>query len=261
MTILRAPDLTIGPFPPGDTATFTATLRDEDGTAIPGSALDRIVYSLIRESRPTEFINDRDGVDLSGQVDANGLLTIPLTTADMAVDVWDQAEFHRLQIAWDWDTDRHGSAEIQVIVGGAVRASAARPYTALDFITKALRLIGVIGEATEPSAEEAANGLDVLNEWVDSLPLRVTGSINVSRFVNLSTAYTFTPGYVRAIRFNLATALALEYPSFPASPEVVAAAALSFADIKRANYRPAVATIDGVICPGGRYHVYTDQWR
>lgn len=44
-----------------------------------------------------------------------------------------------------------------------------RTYSGLDLVTRSLRLLGVLPEGAMAAAEEAANGLDVLNDWIDAV--------------------------------------------------------------------------------------------
>lgn len=66
----------------------------------------------------------------------------------------------------------------------------------------------------------------------------------VTEFADLSTDYTFPPGYRAALIANLAMALAPYFPSNPPSDLVKQQAKDGMALIKRANFRLAEASID-----------------
>ena len=66
----------------------------------------------------------------------------------------------------------------------------------------------------------------------------------ITEFANLSTDYTFPPGYRRAITFNLANELAPWYPSAQPDPRVGQIAKESLAWVKRANQRLSTVYID-----------------
>lgn len=82
----------------------------------------------------------------------------------------------------------------------------------------------------------------------------------VTQFTDLSTEYTFPPGYAKALRYNLAVELAPEYGIEP--PDTVRKIAMeSLADIKRANSAPIEAQFDAaLIGVAGRYNIYTDGY-
>lgn len=82
----------------------------------------------------------------------------------------------------------------------------------------------------------------------------------LTEFADLSTEYTFPPGYARALRYCLAVELAPEFGIDP--PEVVARTALSaLANIKRANFAPIEAQFDAALVGWrGRYNIYTDGY-
>lgn len=82
----------------------------------------------------------------------------------------------------------------------------------------------------------------------------------LTEFPDLSTAFTFPPGYMKALRFNLAVELAPEYGIDP--PQTVRQQAIeSLADIKRANSAPIEAMFDAALVGiRGRYNIYTDGY-
>lgn len=66
----------------------------------------------------------------------------------------------------------------------------------------------------------------------------------LTEFADLSTDYTFPPGYRRAITFNLANELSPWYPSAKPDPRVPQIAIESLANVKRANTRIPLAVFD-----------------
>jgi hypothetical protein len=82
----------------------------------------------------------------------------------------------------------------------------------------------------------------------------------VVAFPDLSTKFTFPPGYARALRYALAVELAPEYGI--AVPDPVRMAFTSaMANIKRANNAPIEAQFDAaLIGVRGRYNIYTDGY-
>jgi hypothetical protein len=114
--VLRVPDFSHGPFPERTTRVVTCTVRDENAAAIPGASLTSIVYTLYSE-HTLAILNSRADVDCKPNVDANGVLTLQLTPADMGMeDTTRQQERHRLLIEWVYSTGKEGRAEIQILV-------------------------------------------------------------------------------------------------------------------------------------------------
>lgn len=79
----------------------------------------------------------------------------------------------------------------------------------------------------------------------------------LSQLSNLSATLSLPPGYLQAIRFNLAVALAAEYGK--SSPgEVVSIAAEAKANLKRMNHRPKFMVPDtGLPVPNRRFNILT----
>lgn len=72
--------------------------------------------------------------------------------------------------------------------------------------------------------------------YIPTIPVnvRIYAWQALSQFVDLVTDYTFPPGYIKAIRYNLALDLAPEYER-PLNPEITAQAATSKGIIKSMN--------------------------
>jgi hypothetical protein len=74
------------------------------------------------------------------------------------------------------------------------------------------------------------------------LPVAVTG------FSDLTTEYTFPPGYADALRYQLAVRLAPEYGRV-IDPQIAQLASDSLAAIKRANWEPIEMQVDPALAP------------
>ena len=94
---------------------------------------------------------------------------------------------------------------------------------------------------------EWASGLGNIHVWpvpnVATTQLVLYLPTPLTEFADLSTAYTFPPGYERAIRSNLAVELAPFY-GIPVSPDLRQQASSSMLRIKRANVRIREVPID-----------------
>lgn len=85
--------------------------------------------------------------------------------------------------------------------------------------------------------------------------------VALTEFANLTTDYTFPPGYRRFLRTNLAIELAPEYGR-PLDPALVQQAIDAKAQIKRANHREADLRLDPAFAGSGlRYDGATDEYR
>ena len=81
------------------------------------------------------------------------------------------------------------------------------------------------------------------------------------KFADLTTDYTFPPGYEEALRYQLAMRLAPEFGR-PIGPEVAALAQDTFGNVKRANGTTETLRLDPALSAhGGRYDWRTDQYR
>ena len=84
----------------------------------------------------------------------------------------------------------------------------------------------------------------------------------VVAFADLTTVYTFPPGYERMFYFNLACELAEDFSATP-SERTARVARESLAVVKRANSRPTDAALDPSmpgLRGGGRFNLYTDGY-
>lgn len=82
----------------------------------------------------------------------------------------------------------------------------------------------------------------------------------LNQFPDLFTDVTFPPGYLKALRYNLAVDLAPEFGVSP-RPEVVAQALSSKAAIKSVNIEPVYSRCDNAIADSrsGRWNFYTGE--
>ncbi|HEX5321492.1 MAG TPA: hypothetical protein VFW46_20210 [Stellaceae bacterium] len=87
--------------------------------------------------------------------------------------------------------------------------------------------------------------------------------LQLSEFPALTTALSLPPGYVRAIKRNLAIELWPYFKDDKSTPgaAMVRAAAQSLAAIKRTNTKEVVAFFDSSLSsrPSGAYNIYTDN--
>lgn len=100
-----------------DSAVFTCTVQDEEGTPIPGSALDSLSMWLYLQAPTNPIINSRDGVDVQSSLDETGHFELVLTPEDNEFQgTTGGTETHVLVLRWTFNTDRAGShtAHIQV---------------------------------------------------------------------------------------------------------------------------------------------------
>lgn len=85
----------------------------------------------------------------------------------------------------------------------------------------------------------------------------------LTQFTDQSTVLSLPPGYQRALRFNLAVALAPEY-QISASPDVVRIASATVQKLKSLNYKAPIAKIDPALVKmgtgGPRYNPYSDGY-
>lgn len=98
--------------------------------------------------------------------------------------------------------------------------------TAQDLIARTLRLIGAIEGGEDPSAAEAADGLDALNEMLHGWRKRGVDLNHLT--LALGDTLKVDDSFLRGIRFNLAVEIAPEYGS-PAAPWIQAIAHDTFA--------------------------------
>jgi len=123
---LRSPDATIGPFREKNSVVLTAIVLDNSNppVPIPGPSLSTATFTLYSEAEGFAIINSRDHVDIKSNIDANGVLTLPLHVNDLAIvddhtDAEDDevvTEYHRALFEWSWPTGRQGSYEIRIVV-------------------------------------------------------------------------------------------------------------------------------------------------
>lgn len=111
-----------------------------------------------------------------------------------------------------------------------------------------------------------SSGLGTVTLWpvpdgTTTLSIALYTPTTISQFASLATTYALPPAYAKALRYNLAVDLWPEYPENPLPAHVAQQAAKLLADLKRVNYRPADAQLDGALLFGqhsGGYNIYTD---
>lgn len=123
---LRDPDTEVGPFHERDTPLITAVVKDNatPKVVIPGSALEKMDFTLYSEKSPYPIINSRDRDDLRSSVDEDGNLEFQLEQDDMVILGTKTSENHRILLEWEWDGGKRGSTEIRVIVENELKVPA-----------------------------------------------------------------------------------------------------------------------------------------
>lgn len=100
-----------------DSAVFTCTVQDEEGTPIPGSALDSLTMWLYLNAGEKPIINSRDGVDVLSSLDESGNFELVLTPEDNEFQgLTGGTEIHVLVLRWEFNTNRAGSHEAWIQV-------------------------------------------------------------------------------------------------------------------------------------------------
>ena len=85
----------------------------------------------------------------------------------------------------------------------------------------------------------------------------------LSQFADLTTAYTFPPGYEEAMRYQLALRLAPEF-GVTITPEIFKLATDTYANVKRLNLSTTTEELSidaALLAEGGRYDWRTDRYR
>jgi hypothetical protein len=83
----------------------------------------------------------------------------------------------------------------------------------------------------------------------------------LTQFADLTTAYTFPPGYEEALRYQLAIRLGPEF-GVQVTPDVRLLALQSLGNIKRVNIHTEELSVDAALMSqGGRYDWRTDRYR
>ena len=98
--------------------------------------------------------------------------------------------------------------------------------TAIDIITRSLRLINAIEAGEVAQAEDAVDGLAALNEMVNGWE---NVGINIGwANVGQNDELLVHDKYLEGIRYNLAVRLAAEYDGIDASPVIVSIAVAAY---------------------------------
>lgn len=97
------------------------------------------------------------------------------------------------------------------------------------------------------------------NIWLQPVPVEADTLVlycwqQLGRFASVNTTVDMPPGYLRALRFNLAKELAMEYGK-SLSPEAVQAADDSLAAIKRGNAKPDYLLSDSALLRRGPFNI------
>jgi hypothetical protein len=86
--------------------------------------------------------------------------------------------------------------------------------TTLQYVSDALKILGVIGETETPSAEQGADGVVALNDMM-MFYLELGFDCGFNPQANTADSFTPPPGEREAIKYLLASRLVNQYPSNP----------------------------------------------
>lgn len=112
------------------TAKYTATIKDEDGSAIPAASLTSLTLTLYDLSDPDRaIINSRDGQNVLNAnnvtVDSSGVVTWTMQAADNTIQNDDRyAERHKALFVFTWDSgNKSGIHEVEFDVRNVEKRS------------------------------------------------------------------------------------------------------------------------------------------
>jgi len=110
---------------------------------------------------------------------------------------------------------------------------------------------------------EGSYPLDVINIYPmpsAACKLVLFSMKQLTSIATLDTSLSLPPGYERALVYNSAIELAPEYGKTP-SELIFNTANESKAAIKRVNYKPGYLRSDAALVAGGRYNIYTGDYK
>ena len=204
------------------------------------------------------------GVLASGETATSNEVSDALTILNNMVDTWGTERLTIYTVARTAFNLTSSTQDYTIGSGGTFNI--ARPV----WIVAAWQQIGIKGTtSTYPTAfyydKTWTAGLGQISVWPvpdnSNAQLVLYTPTALTQFADLTTAYTFPPGYEEALRYQLALRLAPEF-GVNLSPDIRALASQTFANIKRANIRPTVLGIDPALrADGGRYDWRTDGYR
>lgn len=85
----------------------------------------------------------------------------------------------------------------------------------------------------------------------------------ITGFSDMTTDYTFAPGYAEMLEYNLAKRLLIKFPRAGGRDDIVQMANETMAAIKRANLRPEVLRLDPAIAGRGQWNIISglyEEW-
>lgn len=119
--------------------------------------------------------------------------------------------------------------------------------TVSDLIRRSLKKLGVLAGSETPTAAEQSDAFEELNEMIDEWAAE---GLAVSTFATVDDEVDLAPGYARALRYNLAVALAPDY-GYALPGEIAGPAAESKTIIKRTEFVSEELTSDpALLTPG-----------
>ena len=116
-----------------------------------------------------------------------------------------------------------------------------------DIITQALRSLGVIHTGETPSAQEAIDGLDALNQMLVSWVFEGIDLLHIVE-ADLNADFPYPADHEGPIRWNLAVRLAAEF-GIPLSAEVGGLAGQGFAQLQRYYHNVKDLEVDVALNP------------
>lgn len=162
----------------------------------------------------------------------------------------------------DWDTDR--PIKIQAVTA-RIATNLDRPVEILnysDYLTIRIKNLAT----NYPNYIYPDGGYPLQNLYVYPVPssgmtFTVWSIKPLAEFASIEDAVSLPPGYIRAIKYNLATTMA---PMFQvaAGPDVQRIATTSLKQIQRTNTRVPTMQSDPALLTrrGNLYNVYSDGW-
>ena len=125
-----------------------------------------------------------------------------------------------------------------------------------DVIKSALSLLGVLAESETPTAEQASDGLDALNDMLASWE---TQGLDLGHYeVDLNDEMTISPQARKGVKYNLALEIA---PNYEIEPKMIVSlhARQAYASLFACNHEIQDKVLDSTLTDHGtHYNINTD---
>lgn len=243
--------------------------------AITTTALTLIkgAFDLLGVMAPGESLPAADGQDalrrLNQLVDRWGVdrLTIPVETRSVYPTVASQggpANPYTVGPGGDFDQARPVWVRgVNLLLNSSSPAVEIPLYELNDDEYRVLNIKALESTLPQSYYYEGTSPLGSLIVW--PIPDNTTNDLvlywdeTLSQFADLTTSYTFRPGYAEALEWQLAMRLAPAYAK-PITPDLRAAAMESLSYVKQANLKVAVLGMDPGLVPAGGlgYNIKSD---